>query len=274
VSGPPGLADLLAHWQLGAPVATAVAAGAAYALGVRRARRWPRARSASFAAGLLVVLVALQSGVHAWGERLQSVHMLQHLLLCLVAAPLMCAGAPLTLALRSARGDARRRLTGMLRHPAVRALGHPATGCVALAATMLGLHLTPLYELTVRRPLLHEAEHGMLLAAGALFWAPLVGADPAPHRAGAIGRVGWGLAAMAPMGALGAVLLTAAPRFPAYERSAAAAGIAPADDERLAALIMWLGGGLVMTAAVLVLAGAALWREEQRMRRREAVSAR
>ena len=274
MSGPPRIGDLMAHWELGAPVATAVAAGAAYAIGVRRARRWPAARSGCFAAGLVVVLVALQSGVHAWAERLQSVHMLQHLLLCLVAAPLLCAGAPVTLALRTAHGRARRRLAGALRHRAALALGHPAAGAVALAATMLGIHLTPLYELATREPALHDAEHAALLGAGLLFWAPVVGADPAPHRAGAIGRVGWGLAAMAPMGALGAVLLTAAPRFPAYERSAAAAGVSPAGDERLAALIMWIGGGVIVTAAVLVLAGSALWQEEQRMRRREAVGAR
>jgi putative membrane protein len=273
MSGAPGLFDLLGEWELGPPVATLVAAGAAYALGVRSVRRWPAWRSAAWGAGLVVVLVALQSGVHAWGERLQSVHMLQHLLLCLVAAPLLCAGAPVTLALRAAHGPGRQRLARALRHPVARVGGHPATGCAALVVAMLGIHLTPLYELAARDPFVHEAEHVALLGAGALFWAPLVGADPAPHRAGAFGRLGWPLLAMGPMGALGAILLTATPRFPHYEHTALAAGVSPAADERLAAVIMWVGGGLVLTAAVLVLAGSALWQEEQRMRRREAVSA-
>jgi putative membrane protein len=274
MTGAPGLIDLLGGWQLGAPVATVAAAGGAYVLGVRGVRRWAAWRSVAFAAGLAVVLVALQSGVHAWGERLQSVHMLQHLLLCLVAAPLLCAGAPVTLARCAAHGPARRRLARALRHPVARFASSPATGCAALTVVMLGIHLTPLYELAARRPLLHEAEHTALLAAGALFWAPLVGADPAAHRVRAFGRLSWPLLAMAPMGALGAILLTAAPRFPHYERSALAAGVSPAEDERLADVIMWVGGGIVLSAAVLGLAGSALWQEEQRMRRREAVSAR
>jgi len=255
--------DLLTQWTLGAPLATLVAAAAAYAIGVRRARRWPARRTAAFFAGLAMLAVALLSGVDAWADRLQSVHMVQHTLLLLVAPLLLCAGAPATLALRTLRS--RRRLAAVLR----RVPAHPAVGLPVLGATMLAVHLTPLYE---ARGVLHEAEHVWLVTAGLLFWAPLVGADPGP-RAGAAGRIGVTLAAMAPMGALSAVLLTAAPRSAQYAASATAAGVDPAADQRAAAVVMWVGGGLVITVAVLVLAGIALWQEEARMRRREAVGA-
>ena len=257
--------DLLTHWTLAPPLATLTALAAAYAIGVRRARRWPPARTGAFAAGLAVLAVALLSGVDTWADRLQSVHMLQHMLLLLVAPPLLCAGAPVSLALRTMRS--RRRLAAVVRRAPV----HPAGGLVVLAATMLAVHLTPLYE---ARGALHDLEHIWLVTAGLLFWAPLVGADPAPHRAGAGGRIAVTLAAMAPMGALSAVLITAPPRSAAYAASAAAAGVDPAADQRAAAVVMWVGGGLVMTVAVLALAGTALWREEARMRRREAVGAR
>jgi cytochrome c oxidase assembly factor CtaG len=264
-------ARLFGDWQLGAPVGSLAAAALAYALGVRRVRAWPRARSFAFAAGLAVLLIALQSGVHTWGERLQSVHMLEHMLIALVAAPLIAAGAPLTLALRALRGSARRQLAGTLRRTAW--LVNPVLGCAALAAAMLALHLTPLFELAARDPLVHDAEHVVLLAAALAFWMPLVGGVPGPAPAAA-GRIAALLALMAPMGALGAVLLTAAPRFEHYERTAAAAGVSRAADERLAAVIMWLGGGLVLTFALLAVAAQALWEEERRMRRREAVAAR
>jgi putative membrane protein len=267
----PAPLELLGQWSPGPPLATLAAAGAAYALGVRRARAWPRRRSAFFAAGLALLAVALLSGVDAWAGRLQSVHMVQHTLLLLAAPPLLAAGAPVSLALRALRPAGRRRLAAALRHPVARVLGHPAAGFAALAGAMLGVHLTPLAEAAARDGALHAAEHAGLLLAGLAFWMPLVGADPGPHRAGVAGRLGWLLAAMAPMGALSAVLLTAAPRSPHYAATAAAAGVDPAGDQRAAATIMWVGGSLLVTVALLVLAGAALWQEEARMRRREAV---
>jgi putative membrane protein len=260
-------ADLLGGWHLGAPAVSLALLGLAYGLGVRRVRAWPSGRSAAFAAGLAVLLLALQSGIHTWAERLQSVHMAEHMLVCLVAAPLLAAGAPLTLALRALRGGARQTLARILRRAS--AMTHPATGCVALAAALLALHLTPLYEAT---GLAHEAAHVVLLAAALAFWAPLVGGLPG-REAGSAARIAAVLALMAPMGALGAILLTAAPRFPAYERSAALAGVSPAADERGAAVLMWLGGGIVLSVALLLVAGHALWQEERRMRRREAVGA-
>jgi putative membrane protein len=260
--------DLLGSWQLGPPAVSLAALAAAYAGGLRRARAWPRARTAAFYAGVAVLLLALESGVHEWAERLQSVHMAEHMLICLVAAPLLAAGAPLTLALRALHGGARRGLAGVLRRAG--AVVNPVIGCVALGAALLAIHLTPLSA--VRDPLAHDAEHVALLGAALLFWAPLLGALPG-REPGSAARIAAVLALMAPMGALGAVLLTAAPRFPGYERSAALAGVSPAADERAAAVIMWLGGGIVLSLALLAVAGHALWQEERRMRRREAVGA-
>jgi cytochrome c oxidase assembly factor CtaG len=131
---------------------------------------------------------------------------------------------------------------------------------------MLGTHLTPLYGLAVRQPPVHAAEHLAYLAAGVLYWAPLVGADPLPGLPGVIGRIAWLLASMPPMGLIGAWLLTGPLRYAEY------AGPGALADQRQAASVMWVGGTLVLAGATVALAFDALLREERRQVRREAAA--
>jgi len=231
--------------------AAILAYAALYAFGVRRVRRWPLWRSACFGAGLALVAVALLAPLD---ERLSG-HMAQHLILG-VAAPLgLALGAPVRLAL------------GALRNPrplarALRALPlTPLTGWIAFTAVLLGTHLTGLFELGVRHPVVHGLEHVALLAAGLLFWAPLVGADPLPHRPGPAARFAWLLAAMPAMGLVGARLLTGGVAYPSYPSAA---------DQRTAAGVMWGAGSLLMAGATVAIVFAAVLREEARQRRREA----
>ena len=70
----------------------------------------PRRRTVAFLAGLGVIAIALMSGIDSYDTTLFSVHMVQHLLLTLVAAPLIALGAPITTLLRAATSDVRRRL--------------------------------------------------------------------------------------------------------------------------------------------------------------------
>jgi putative membrane protein len=208
---------------------------AAYALGVARVRRWPRGRSAAFGAGLVTLLVA-----GGMPEGRPAAHMAEHMLMCLVAAPLLVAGAPLMLALRALHGRARQTLAAVLRR--VRVIGHPVLGCAALSAALLVVHLTPLYDAT---GLAHAAEHVALMGAALWFWGPLLS-----REVGTAARIAAVLALMAPMGAVGAILMS---------------------TQRGAAVVMWVGGGLVLSVALVLVAGHALWQEERRMRRREAV---
>src|SRR4051794_10468846 len=96
------LDSVLTGWRLDPVVAAGlVIVAGLYLAGVRRARRWSSRRTAAFLAGLAVMAIALQSGLADGGEQLLSVHMLQHLLVVLVAPPLLLLGAPVALALRS-----------------------------------------------------------------------------------------------------------------------------------------------------------------------------
>ena len=279
-------ADLLGGWQpLGGPVLGALLAGALYAAGVRAvapaarrgragsaeaprgagrspaARPWPAWRSACFAAGLLVLAWALASGLDTWAERRLSVHMVQHLALGLVVAPLLVAGAPERLALRALHGRPRRRLGRALHGRVARVLLHPAVGAAAFAGVMLGTHLTGLYVAALRHPLVHEGEHLVVLAAGALLAASLV-------RAGPIARLVAVTAATIPMGIVGAWLGWAQTvRYAPYR------GPGALHDQAVGAAIMWAGAALPLAVGAVALAGVALWREEQRQRRREAIAA-
>jgi cytochrome c oxidase assembly factor CtaG len=230
--------------------------GALYAAGVVRVRRWPVTRSLAFAAGLALVAVALASPLDGAAEQRLSAHMAQHLLLGLVAPLCLVAGAPVRLALGALRDP----------RPLARALHalplRPAAGWAAFTAVMLGTHLTGVYELALRHPLVHALEHAAFLGAGLLFWAPLVAADPLPHPPGPAARLAWIMAAMPPMGLVGALLLSGGVAYPSYPSVA---------DQRTAAGLMWGAGSLLMAAALVWIVFAALVREEARQRRREAL---
>jgi putative membrane protein len=238
------------------PLALLVFTVGAYGLGVRRAGSWLVARSAAFAAGLVAIAVALLSPLDARAEHLLSAHMAQHLLLGLVAPLCIAAGAPVRLALAASR--ARRWVRAVHALPL-----RPAFGWAAFTAVMLGTHFTGLYELAVRDPFVHALEHLAYLLAGLAVWVPLVAADPLPHPPGPAARFVWLLAAMPPMGLVGARLLTGEIVYPSYPSLA---------DQRTAAGVMWGAGSLLMSAALVAIVFAALLREEARQRRKEAAA--
>jgi cytochrome c oxidase assembly factor CtaG len=247
-----------------------LAAAVALVVAARRHRRWPAVRSAAGLAGLAVLGVAFGSGVDGRSAQLLSVHMLQHGLVALVAAPLLVAAAPVRLALGALPAGAARHAVGLLRRPWARALAHPGCGLAIFVAVLAAVHLPAVYEAALRHPLLHGAEHAALLWSAIALWAPIAGADSLPHRAGAIARVGVLVGAMSAMGALGAVLAgTRDVVYPSYAASAAAHGRDALADQALAGAIMWIGGMLVVLPLLLALAWSALAREERRQRARE-----
>ena len=269
----PSLPSLLAtHWSLSASVvAPATAAAIVYGLAVRRARgRWPLRRTASFLAGIGVIVVALQSGIDGYDAQLLSDHMVQHLLLLVVAPPLLLGGRPVILALRTLPPVHRRRFAKAL-DLARRATG--PTGSLALfAAVILLTHLPSFYDATLRHPALHEMEHGLYVLAGVLVWSPLLDGDPVPrHRLGGLGKLVYLIAAMMPMALIGAYLNRHASLvYPAYGPPARTLGISALVDQAQAGAIMWVAGGVVMTVVGLWAAVAAMVAEERRQVARDA----
>lgn len=169
-----------------APAAALVLAAAAYAVGVRRlarrGRRWASSRSAWFAAGLGALIVATQTRLAVIDTESFPAHVAQHLLLGMVAPPLLALGAPVTLALQAGKPGTRAVLRRALRTPFARVLSHPALTWPLFALSLWVLYATPLFELSIRSGAVHDAVHLHFLASGALFFWPIVGADPVPHR--------------------------------------------------------------------------------------------
>jgi cytochrome c oxidase assembly factor CtaG len=213
---------------------------------------WPARRTAYFLSGVGALALALLSPVEAYDTVLFSVHVAQHMLLTMVAAPLLVLGAPITLALRVSRGTTRRRLVRVLHSPPVRVVGHPLVAWVLFTMTLYGLYFSPLFDLTLRRPLVHDLVHLHFLAAGLLFWWPVVGLDPSRWRLPHIARLLF-VFLMVPFHAfLGVAILNSgrvlAPTLESFQRSW---GPNPLADQHLGGAILWGAGDLIALGAVL-----------------------
>ena len=143
----------------------------------------PRGRLWSWLAGLGAIVLALASPIEYYDTTLFSVHMVQHLLLSFVAAPLLVLAAPITLLLRWASPAARRKwILPVLESRVVRVISHPLVAWGLFAGVMWFSHFSPLFDAALDDFALHRLEHALFLGSALLFWWPVIGADPSPHR--------------------------------------------------------------------------------------------
>src|SRR5450755_2708079 len=246
------LGTLVSRWSVDGTlgvafvVLTAAAAGlyaGAAALGTRRdrrARRWPRQRTACFMAGLALLIVDLDSGIGTTADTRLAAHTVEHMVMWLVVAPLLAAGAPVRLALFALGRDGRRRLAGWLHARPVRLLTSPAGSVTVFAAVLAVTQMPAVFGLALRDDTAHEAEHALYLASALLIWAPLIGADPLPHRPGPRTSAACMGACMVPMAAVALWLLTASSAV--YGHYPGTLGPAALHDQRVAGAIMLVAG--------------------------------
>lgn len=215
----------------------------------------PSSRTVAFLAAMIALAFALASGIGRYDTALFSIHMVQHLLLMLVVAPLIALSAPVTLILRlSSASTRRRRILPILHSRAMRALAFPVTDWIIFAGIMWGSHFSPLFNAALEDPLLHDLEHGLFLGSALLFWWPAVGLDPAPWRIRHPVRIVHVFMQMTQNTFLAVVILNApSVLYAHYATLARPWGASPIDDQRLAAGIMWLGGDLIFLTAIMVL---------------------
>lgn len=170
-------------------IALECVAVALYTFGVVRLRRsgraWPVGRSLCFGLGLLSLAAVLQSGFAGYDDDVLWVHMTQHLVLMMLAAPLLALGAPVRLCLAAGSAGVRRFVAGILHDPSMRLV----TGMTAAVLIPLDYYgsmavyiLTPLYRLSELNQGFHEFVHVYFLACGLMFWVPILGRDPASWR--------------------------------------------------------------------------------------------
>ena len=219
-----------------------------------RGRPAPRARRTAFYAGLAVVVLALTGPIDASVESSFSMHMVQHLLLTMVAAPLLLLGAPLTLALAVWPRASRRSFVRVLHSGPARFVSNPLVAWTSFFAVLWMAHLTGLYEASLRSTGIHAGEHLAFLAAALVFWAPIVRADPSPSVLSYPAKILYLFVAMPAMALLGLTIVSA--RQVLYPTYATAEGVARAlADQRTAGAIMWAGTMILIVPAL----GVVLW---------------
>lgn len=212
----------------------------------------------AMSAGALVALgVALVSPLDAMAGALASAHMVQHVLLLLVAAPLLALGAPFGVlvagsppAVRRASLRWRRRLG--LTHAKLRLLREPVTLWVFHTGTIWFWHAAGPYEAALEHHGVHVVEHASFLVTAVLFWHAVIGAR-ARRAAEGIGILL--VFAMALQGVFLSLLLTFAPSpwYSSYEATTSPWGLTPLGDQQLAGVIMWIPAGLVYLGAGIAL---------------------
>jgi putative membrane protein len=218
----------------------------------------PRRRSVAFLGGMTALAFALLSGIASYDTSLFSVHMVQHVLLMLVAAPLIALAAPVTLLLRLSSSHTRRRwLLPVLHSRVLRFLGFPVTSWVMFAVMMWATHFSPLFNASLEDPAIHDLEHVLFLTGALFFWWPAVALDPAPWRMGHPARIVYLFTQMTQNTFLAVVILNAsAVLYPHYATLIRPWGLGALDDQRLAAGLMWIAGDAVFLTAILsVIAG-------------------
>jgi putative copper resistance protein D len=274
----PAFPSVLLEWRFDpTAVVPLLVVAALYLWAVRRVdathpgNRHPRHRTWLFMGGVVAIGIALVSPIEAYEGLLFSVHMVQHMLLELVAAPLLLAGAPITLTLRVASPRVRRRLLAVLQSRVVHVISFPVIAWVLFAAVNWGWHFSTLYDQALEDDLLHYVQHATFLGAALLFWWPAIGADPSPWRLPHPMRLFYLFLAMPQNSFLGVALLqTSSVLYPHYVTNGRSWGPSPLEDQHLGGVLMWVMGDMAFLAGMAVV--VALWvrHEERRASRLDA----
>ena len=259
---PVARSDVWSAWRpdpviLGMLVLTAVLyrLGLAH-LGTRRRQMVRPVNVVAFAGALLGMAIALASPLELAASSVFAAHMVQHLLLLVVVAPLLVCGRPVVvlgqaLPLRGRRLSVRARTRPSVRS-AMDGLFHPVSVWATGAVVLWAWHLPALYETALRHDALHALEHASLIATSALVWAVALGRS---RRSLAIPAAsGLLLATAMQSGALGAVLaLAQRPLYPIHASVAPSWGLTPLEDQQLAGGLMWVPPGIVYTVVIAAL---------------------
>jgi len=245
-------------------VASIVVSAAAYGWGLLRAararRRFPAWAPPCFALGLAVFPAALLGPLDDLSDSFLSWHMLQHLLLVGVVAPLLLLGAPVRLALATLPKPAATGLARLLGSRVVRFVSNPVVAWLQFAFVLYGTHFSPLYEAALENESIHAWEHVSYLVSGMIFWTPLLAVAPAPHAPPHPVRL-LAIFMAIPMSAfLGFTFYVE--RHALYPHYALRPGAV--EDQMNAGAVMWLAGGIPLFVALLCL--VADWAARERRR--------
>jgi cytochrome c oxidase assembly factor CtaG/polyferredoxin len=229
-----------------------------------RPQRYTPARLASFLGGLAVLFLAIASPLDAFASLLLQAHMIQHLLLLMIAPPLIWLGQPILPVLRGLPGRVLKNGLGpfLSSHElrrAGRAITHPVVCWLAMAAAVIFWHTPRWYELGLASPAWHEIEHASFFTAALLFWWPVVQVWPSrpigPRWAIVPYLV---LADLVNTGLSAWLVFSSSVVYRTYEIAPRLGGLSALDDQATAGAIMWVPGSIAYLLPALVVAMQAL----------------
>ncbi|MGH8891372.1 MAG: cytochrome c oxidase assembly protein [Acidothermaceae bacterium] len=253
-----------------------IAAAFAYLWGVRIVNRrrpdslWPRRLTASYLSGLALVWLVVLGPVGAYDDTFFWAHMVQHIVLMMLAAPILLLGAPVLLLLRASTPAFRRRfVVPVLRSRIVVALTHPAVSWLLFAGVLTGTHFSPFFNYSLEHPLVHDyVEHPLYLFAALLFYYPLLNGNPAPKRLSPGGRAISLFLMMLPETMTGFFIYSSNYLlYPFYATAPRSFGPSPLADQQLAGSLMWAGSMLIDSVWVTIAVLEWLHTEERKSRR-------
>ena len=226
-------------------------------------RRWPLWRTALSLGGLAVVVIATEGGVGSYDDVLFWDHMVQHLLLLMVAPPLLVLGQPATLLLHASRNPVHTWAKKVLRSRVVTWLTWPPFGVALYVGVIVGTHLTGFMNLVLANDNVHNAEHALYLIAGYLYFLPLLGREPIRWRVSYPTRIFLLFLAMPVDAFTGLVLGSQSSNpFPGLADDRPAWAPSPLTDVHIGGAVMWVGGAGLMFAIMMTVFFA--WTREAR----------
>ncbi len=254
----------LLDWTGGPAFAWVVGAASLYWLGGRRTAhsadgsRW---RTACFVAGLATIVVALDSSIDELSEQLLWVHMVQHIMLLVVAPPLLALarpwnrmwhGLPLTFRRRTAGAVAQSPRLAPVRR-AARVLQDPLVAWLGFNVTFVAWHIPAAYDATLQHPFVHALEHAMFFGTALLFWTRVIDSPPWRSPLSDVPRAVYlGLAMVVSWVLAIAFAVSTAPVYAPYAAEASRpGGLTALADQQLAAGVMWVPGSIPLTIGIL-----------------------
>jgi putative membrane protein len=253
-------------WSFNPPLVLVIALALLYWIGSRRTvtpvRTRQRLRDFCFYAALVVLAIALNSPIDLLSERLFWAHMVQHVLLLVVAPPLLVIARPWLRLWRALPLGARRSLgRGVLHGERAaplrwvwRTLGRPAASFVLFSTVLLAWHLPALFDATLRSETLHALEHTLFFGTAVMFWKQVIDSPPLHASLGPPQRVAYVVGAMVVSWVLAVVLALAPhPLYDVYAHEASRpGGISAIADQQIAAGVMWVPGSITFVIVIFV----------------------
>ena len=216
---------------------------------------WPRRYTTSFMAGIAVTWIVVLGPFGAYDDTFFWAHMVQHIALMMLVAPLLLLGAPVLLLLRvSSRRVRHEWLMPVLRSRVLEWLTRPAVGWVIFAGVLLGTHFSPFYEFSLEHPLVHRfIEHPLYLGAALIYYYPLLSVNPGPRRVPYAIRAISLFSMMFPETMSGFFIYSSHyVMYPFYAHVARPFGPGAIADQQLGGALMWAGSMLIDSVWVTI----------------------